>query len=60
LILRRSLNWRLCHYPNKNRAILAKVAFLATIVTSVVTFQVRANTSQVRAFTLEALCPALL
>jgi len=59
-ILRKSLNWGTRHYPHKGGAILAKVAFLAIVVTSFEAFHLRAHTPKMRASTLEALDSTLL
>jgi len=54
------MNGRSCHCPSKGGIILAEMAFLATMVTSGVTFHMWANTPQMRAFTPETLDPTLL
>ena len=48
------------HCPSKRGAVLPKVAFLAIVITSAVTFHMRADSPQMRAPTLEALNSALL
>jgi len=60
LVLLRSLNWRSCHYTSKREAVLAKVAFFATIITSTVAFHMQADTPQMSASTTKALDPVLL
>jgi len=59
-VLGKGLNWRLCHCPSKGGAVLAKVALLATVVTSVVNLHMWANATYMRAPIVETLNSTLL
>jgi len=49
-----------CHYPSKGGVVLSKLAFLAIVITPVITLHVWANIPQMRASTYETLYSTLL